>query len=60
MAGMYRVALPDGGLSDMFNLTWTKEHMRTGRFAGNRRKRQPDRYETSAARVDQAFGSPQT
>ena len=24
-AGMYRIRLPDGGLSDMFNLTWAKD-----------------------------------
>ena len=34
--GMYRIRLPGGGLSDMFNLTWAKEHLRTGRFAKRR------------------------
>jgi len=27
---MYRIRLPGGGLSDMFNITRAKEHLRSG------------------------------
>jgi hypothetical protein len=30
---MYRLRLPGGGLSDMYSLTWAKEHLRSGPFA---------------------------
>jgi hypothetical protein len=30
---MYRIRLPGGGLSDLYNLSWAKQHLASGRFA---------------------------